>query len=224
MPTTRAAAREKGPEMLPRVIVAAVASLLLSAAPAAGAVITPPRYEISFSSVDTTYDHVTREVKFEQADTVMVIEGPEQQQKAFDDVDFLLTATLTDSSTAGGRATGTFALTTLSIVEDADPDIQRLTAGDGEIYAEQSTDPMWPTIAFTGTFCVVTDWGFDWDKPGGGEVFALAWKLEGAFGDFAEDDIEAESSVTLVAEPATVALLLAGMGVVVVHRRRRLHS
>jgi len=210
--------------MFPRAITATVAALSLLAAPAAGAVITPPRYEISFSSIDTTYDHVTGELKFEQADTVMVVEGPEQQQEAFDHVDFLLTATLSDSSTAGGRATGTFALTALSIIEHAAPDIHRLSAGAGEIYAEQSIDPMWPAIVFTGTFRVVTEWGLDWDNPGNGEVFALAWKLEGPFGDFAEDDIEAESSLTLVAEPATVALLLAGMGVVVVHRRRRLHS
>ena len=210
--------------MFPRAITAAMAALLLSAAPMAGTVITPPRYEISFSSIDTTYDHATGELKFEQADTAMVIEGPEQEQEAFDHVDFLLTATLTDSSTAGGRATGTFALTALSIIEHADPDIQRLSAGAGEIHAEQSIAPMWPAIVFTGTFCAVTDWGFDWDNPGGGEVFALVWKLEGPFGDFAEDDIEAESSVTLVAEPATVALLLAGMGVAVVHRRRRLRS
>jgi len=210
--------------MLPRAITAIVAALLLSAAPAAGAVITPPRYEISFNSIDTTYDHATGELKFEQTDTVMVIEGPEQQQEAFDDVDFLLTATLDSSAIVDGRATATFTLTALSIVEHANPDIHRLTAGAGEIYAEQSAAPMWPVIAFTGPFWAITDWGFDWDNPGGGEIFALAWKLEGTFGDFAEDDIEAESSVTLVAEPATVALLLAGMGVVVLHRRRRLRS
>lgn len=210
--------------MLSRAIVAAVAALLLSAAPAAGAVITPPRYEISFISIDTTYDHATQELKFEQTETVMVVEGPEQQQEVFDHVDFLLTATLTDSSTAGGTATGTFALTALSIVEHADPEIQRLTAGAGEIYAEQSTDPILLAIAFTGTFWAITDWGFDWGRPAIGEAFALTWKLEGAFGDFLLHDIEAESSVTLVAEPATVTLLLAGMGVVVVHRRRRLRS
>ena len=209
--------------MSTRAITTAVAALLLSTTLAAGAII-PPRYEISFSSIDTAYDHSTGVLEFSQLDTVMVIEGPGQQQAAHEHVDFMLTAMLTGSASVGGKATGTFDVTSLTILEHAGTgDIQRLTATGGVLQAEESTDPLQPAVTFTGIFSGITDWNFAWSNPGAGEVFALAWELENPIDDFLTDDLAAESAVTLTPEPATAALVLAGAAALA-RRRRKMRS
>lgn len=182
-------------------------------------------YEIGFSSIYTTYDHITGQLKFEQEHTVMVVEDPGQQQHYLDGVYFLLTASLQEdhsSEQQAGQAAATFAPGSLTILDESDPASPLLEATVSLLKVEESVALTASVLTFTGDLAV-TAWGFWWPQPADGELFALSWQLGNAIDDFDDDDLTTESSVaiTLVAEPATVVLVLAGAAALLAYRRRQ---
>ena len=173
----------------------------------------------------TTYRYDTGELRFEQDNTVLVLEDPAQQQHAFTGVDFLLTATLDTHSSVNGQAKASFKDIELTLTSSSG----NMTASLASLYAEETTSPMISVLAFTGQFTTVT-WSFPWPNPVDGAFYAMAWEISpvagaGFFGDsfddFFNEDLDAESSVTLVAEPVTAVMLLAGVGVLLCHRRNK---
>ncbi len=206
--------------MLFKTLIASLLVLLLSTS----AIAAPINYEATFGSIDTSYQFATQQLEFVQNDVVMIIEGPGQTQQAIEHLDFLLRATLTSATTsAGGRAEATFSLDLVSIINPSDPGNPLLIANNGVLHVEESSAPMISVLTYTGQFWEIANWGLDaygWDNPGIGTIFALSWEVGNTIDDFFTENYEAESSVTLIPEPITAVLLLAGGPALLLRRRK----
>ncbi len=207
-------------------ITAVVASLLFSVAPAGAAVIQ----EISVDSIDTSYDASTGVILFEQAGVMVVREWSDGTQDFITGARFKMTTTLavdmSDPTGPDKRAAGLF--TGGSITLDDGGGTTYLYADISEFYVEEAIVLPGCVLAGRAVFTIPTGsaggiWqpNIAWTQ---GETFALTWVSSVELDSFLSQDftsIRDESDLTIIPEPATMALLALGAPAALARRRKR---